>query len=64
MYAPYIKQYEPMAAECQHFIDCIKTGAEPESGGEEALMVVQILEASSKSLENNGGIVPVQHPAE
>ncbi|RJO60195.1 gfo/Idh/MocA family oxidoreductase [candidate division WS5 bacterium] len=61
MYAPYIKQYEPMAAECQHFIDCIKTGAEPESGGQEALKVVQILEASSKSLKNKGGIVSINH---
>src|SRR5260370_9676201 len=26
MYAPYIKQEEPLKAECQHFLDCIRTG--------------------------------------
>lgn len=59
MYAPYIKQYEPMAAECQHFLDCIKSGFTPESGGREALKVVKILEASSISLKNMGGNVPI-----
>jgi predicted dehydrogenase len=61
MYAPYIKQYEPMAAECQHFLDCIKTGQKPVSSGQEGLKVVQILEASSKSLNNNGGIISINN---
>ncbi len=26
MYAPYIKQEEPLKTECQHFLDCIRTG--------------------------------------
>jgi predicted dehydrogenase len=54
MYSPYIKQYEPLKAECQHFIDCIKTGSEPETSGHEALKVVQILESASKSLKKGG----------
>ena len=54
MYSPYIKQDEPLKIECQHFLDCIKTGDAPISGAEESLRVVQILEASSLSLKNGG----------
>ncbi len=54
MHSPYIKQEEPIKVECQHFIDCIKTGEKPESSGIEGLQVVQILEAASKSLKHNG----------
>lgn len=54
MYAPYIKQYEPLRRECQHFLDCIKTGETPESSGIDALKVVNVLEAASKSLKDGG----------
>ncbi len=33
MYAPYIKQEEPLKAECQHFLDCIRESRAPLSGG-------------------------------
>lgn len=59
MYAPYIKQTEPLKVECQHFLDCIRTGARPETGGLEGLQVVRILEASTKSLRNGGGRVEI-----
>ena len=59
IYSPYIKQYEPLKVECQHFIDCIKTGEKPLSGGLEGLKVVQILEAASKSLKSNGAPVEI-----
>ncbi|NNL77788.1 MAG: Gfo/Idh/MocA family oxidoreductase [Desulfobacterales bacterium] len=58
IYSPYIKQYEPLKVECQHFLDCIKSGEKPLSGGPEGLQVVQILEAASKSLKNDG--IPVE----
>src|SRR5207249_5503516 len=29
MYAPYIKQEEPLKAECQHFLDCVRYGSQP-----------------------------------
>ena len=57
MYAPYIKQYEPLKRECQHFVDCIRTGEKPETCGYEALKVIQILEAASQSLNSGGGRV-------
>ena len=59
MYAPYIKQYEPLKVECQHFIDCIATGENPITNGVEGLKVIQILEAASESLRNGGGPVNV-----
>jgi predicted dehydrogenase len=57
MYSPYVKQAESLSLECQHFADCIKTGAQPESSGLEGLLVVQVLEAASQSLRTGGGRV-------
>jgi predicted dehydrogenase len=57
MYAPYIKQEEPLKTECQHFLDCIRTGSEPMSGGLRGTELVKILEASSESLRQGGAPV-------
>jgi predicted dehydrogenase len=59
MYAPFLKLVEPLKAECEHFLNCIKTGAKSESGGLEGLKVVQVLEAATKSLQNGGGKVEI-----
>ncbi|MGA2243426.1 MAG: Gfo/Idh/MocA family oxidoreductase [Verrucomicrobiota bacterium] len=57
MYAPYIKQEEPLKTECQHFLDCIRTGSEPVSCGVRGTELVKILEASSDSLRLGGAPV-------
>jgi hypothetical protein len=57
MYAPYIKQEEPLKTECQHFLDCINNGTTPVSCGKRGLELVRILEASSESLRNGGAPV-------
>jgi predicted dehydrogenase len=57
MYSPSVKQTESLSLECQHFIDCINSGAQPESNGAEGLKVVQVLEAASQSLKVNGARV-------
>ena len=54
MYAPYIKQEEPLKTECQHFLDCIRTGSQPVSCGLRGTELVKILEASSLSLKQGG----------
>jgi predicted dehydrogenase len=59
MIAPYIKQTEPLKVETQHFLDCIKTGKLPETSGLDGLRVIQILEASSRSLKNGGAKVEI-----
>ena len=56
-YVPYIKQDEPLKLECQHFLDCISTGAVPITNGRLGLEVVKILEASSESLRQHGASV-------
>ena len=56
-YIPYIKQEEPLKAECQHFLDCIESGAEPLTSGHQGLELVRILEAASKSLKGQGAPV-------
>ena len=63
MYSPYLKQYEPLKKECQHFLDCITTGAKPESGGDVGLKVVEILEAASESLKREGAKVEISEIA-
>ena len=52
MYAPYIKQEEPLKTECQHFLDCIREGKTPLSSGAQGMEMVRILEASSLSLKH------------
>src|SRR5438552_16765460 len=57
-YIPHLKQEEPLKTECQHFLDCIKSGRVPLTSGERGLEVVRILEAASASLKQNGAAVP------
>jgi predicted dehydrogenase len=57
VYAPYIKQEEPLKTECQHFLDCIRDGKSPMSSGAHGVETVRILEASSLSLKQNGSAV-------
>jgi len=42
---------EPLKAECEAFLDAIKTGTPPITSGKEGLKVLKILEISQKSLE-------------
>jgi len=41
---------EPLKAECQHFLECIKEGRAPRADGLAGLRVVQILEAAERSV--------------
>lgn len=57
MYSPYLKLVEPLKVECQHFLDCIRTGRKAQSSGIEGIRIIQILEAASHSLQNGGAEV-------
>lgn len=57
-YIPHLKQEEPLKELCQHFVDCIRTGATPLSSGRRGLELVKILEAASESLKAQGA--PIQ----
>jgi predicted dehydrogenase len=56
-YIPHIQHEEPLKAECQHFLDCIQNGSEPDTSGRDGLELVKILEAASLSLKGNGAPV-------
>ena len=45
---------EPLRAECEHFVSCIKQRKKPLTDGESGLRVLQVLEACQQSLENDG----------
>ncbi len=56
---PKIPMQEPLRLECQHFVDCVRTGKRPKSDGRNGLAVVKLLEAARKSLNNAGAKVEV-----
>jgi len=60
IWSPFVRQEEPLRAECQHFIDCIESGNRPDSSGHDGMAVVQILEAASESMRTGGGLIPVE----
>jgi predicted dehydrogenase len=59
IHIPRIDEVEPIKLECQHFVDCIRTGATPATDGLNGLRVVAVLEAAQKSLRNGGAAVPL-----
>lgn len=56
---PSVKLAEPLRAECEHFLDCVRERALPETPGEEGVAVLEILTAMGRSLETGGGRVEI-----
>jgi len=50
VYAPRLDNYEPLASEIKHFLDCIVNDNNPITDGLAGLQVVRTLDAASKSL--------------
>jgi predicted dehydrogenase len=59
MCAPQLSLAEALRVEAEHFVDCVRTGREPVTGGEAGLRVVRILEAATESLARRGQVVEV-----
>lgn len=57
IHIPRIDMQEPLRVECQHFLECIRTGATPRSDGRNGLAVVKLLEAAQRSLNHNGSTI-------
>jgi predicted dehydrogenase len=53
IYCPQIPNVEPLRVECEHFVQCVRTGERPLSDGESGLRVVRVLEALQRSLERS-----------
>jgi predicted dehydrogenase len=51
---PKISSGEPLRAECDHFIDCVRNRKRPLVGGREAAAVVRALEALDRSMRSGG----------
>lgn len=47
---PKLDFVEPLKVECQHFVDCIRTGETPRTDGRKGLAVVRALEAAQRSM--------------
>jgi len=53
-FSPFVKEKEPLKAECGEFIRCIIEKSTPLTDGENGLWVVEVLEAANKSLQTDG----------
>ena len=51
VFSPRLPNSEPLRIECEHFVECIRTGATPRSDGHSGLRVVRVLEQLQRSLE-------------
>jgi predicted dehydrogenase len=51
IFSPRISNLEPLRIECEHFLECIRTGATPRSDGRSGLRVVRVLEQLQRSLD-------------
>jgi predicted dehydrogenase len=50
-FSPQISNAEPLRIECEHFVECIRTGTTPRSDGHSGLRVVRVLERLQRSLD-------------
>ena len=65
-----LEEAEPLSLECQHFLDCIKSGETPLTDGEEGSRVLRVLEAAEESMKTRRVVsllgaaagVPGAHP--
>jgi predicted dehydrogenase len=64
MWAPHISTKEALQTEVEHFIESVRTGAPPVSDGMSGLQVVEILEAASRSIADQGKPVQLRQPSE
>lgn len=51
IFSPQIPNVEPLRVECEHFLECIRSGAAPRSDGVSGLRVVRVLEQLQRSLD-------------
>ena len=54
---PTLDRAEALQVETAHFLECIRDGSRPLSGGAEGLAVVELLEAADRSLAQQGAFI-------
>ncbi len=58
---PKIDGGEPLAVECQHFLECVSNRTRPRSDGQDGLTVLRVLDAAQRSLDLGGTPVEVRY---
>jgi predicted dehydrogenase len=61
MLAPQLDMTEALKAEITHFAQCISGKAQPITSGTVGLRVIQIMEAATQSMAENGRMVEIQY---
>jgi predicted dehydrogenase len=51
IFSPSIPNVEPLRVECEHFVECVRSGRRPRSDGQSGLRVVRVLEELQRSLD-------------
>jgi predicted dehydrogenase len=62
IFSPRIPNVEPLRVECEHFLDCIRSGEQPRSDGASGLRVVRVLEELQSSLDASARVRDVAAP--
>ena len=57
--SPIVPATEPLALECQHFVECVRDGRVPRSDGASGLRVVRVLEGLQRELDTSRRSVAV-----
>ena len=57
IWSPRIGNREPLRIECEHFIECVRTGTTPVSDGASGLRVVRVLEGLQQRLDASRRVV-------
>ena len=64
IHIPKITFTEPLAEECHHFLECVRTRGRPVTDGRDGLAVVAALEAAERSLKGDGSAQDVETAVE
>jgi predicted dehydrogenase len=57
---PKIENIEPLKAECEHFLECVRERKKPRSDGHDGLRVLKVLDAAQRSLKQGGTPVKLE----
>jgi predicted dehydrogenase len=60
MWAPKLDGVEALRRGAQHFVECVQSGATPDSSGRLGLRVVELIEAATRSMRGKGETVYIQ----
>ena len=52
--SPRLDTTEPLYVECEHFLECIRTGREPDTSPRSGVDVVRVIQAAERSLRQGG----------